>query len=146
MQINLNMKNGFEVSKDNWKQFIPYQAISSISSVKIIESDENYCIERRSYIGDNVCKIAGFTVALNNKSELFIHKESSKKYFPRFSKRYTILEILFSPKISCGLDEYSRNWLNHFEWDMEESLIEMKDMRNDLIDHFNKWKGFKNEQ
>ena len=137
-------ENGFEVSSDTFHHFfIPYQAISLIKGVEAreFEKEKHYNESYSRYFGNDVCKVVGFSVILNNNNEVFIYSEKYKKAFPRFSEKYSILKVLFSNDLAQGLDSYSRNWLKNLNLDMEDFMLEMEKIRNDLINHFNKWKN-----
>lgn len=140
-------KNGFEIhytSKNNkkWKEFIPFQAITSIGDVEVKVNYTNYDILLRQYTGEFVEKYCLFSI-FTDKREIKIYLYRDKKSFPRISdevKNWSVWKrFLFSGTNKEGLSEEANDWLYDYEKDMDEPIKHLTEVRDELIKHFNEW-------
>lgn len=142
------MKNGMEIYFTNYHVFIPYQSITAIKDVFVNINYRDYSIWNRRFTGENVEKYCSFNICLNDSKKVEILFKEDIKSFPRlpdyenwsFWKR-----ILFSGLNHEGLSKEANDWLNDKEKDMKESIEKLNVLRNEVIKHFNEWKGEKYE-
>jgi len=143
------LKNGFELeTKNNETIFIAYQGISIINGVKIgIIYGDLYDKISKAFIGDNVAKRCYFTIWMIDGKRITVSFKSGIRYFRRLSnelKNMSLIKKIIKGPNESGLDKESWFWLHHAEVDMEESVKELNDVRNTLIERFNEWKAEKN--
>lgn len=139
------LKNGIEIIySDNEKLFVAYQAIVKISDVYIDIDNSNIDYFSDYYFGDNVGKYAAFRIYLSNKQIITVVLKDGFKYFRRYDENEMLklpwLKRIFLCDLNKqGLDKKAEEWLLNKSLDMYEIVEKTKNVREDLVKHFNEW-------
>lgn len=137
------MKNGMEIRLNDYRKFIPYNAIVSINSVKVRVNYTNHDWLMQRFVGNDVEKYCSFFIVLgeNLKEEIYLKKDI--KRFPRlpdystwsFWKRFWVSGLNRE-----GLSEEANDWLYHDVLkDMDEPIANCNALRDEIIKKFNEW-------
>ena len=137
------MKNGMEIHLNDYRKFIPYQAIVSINNVKVRVNYANHDWFMQRFTEDNVEKYCSFFIILGDKLDEEIYLKKDIKRFPRlpdYSNWSAWKRFWVSGLNREGLSKEANDWLYHdVNKDMEEPLANCNALRDKIIEKFNEW-------
>lgn len=136
------LKNGMEIHYENYKQFVPYHAIARIDDVEVRTNYRDFVLLAGRFTGDYVMKNCIFDIQLLNGEKISIYDKNDTKSFPRlpdYSSWPMWKRILISGTNREGLSDDAAEWLKDKKRDMENSIEKMTELRNEIIENFNKW-------
>ena len=140
--INGIIINYIEENDNKKSKFIPYQAITLIGEIHQA-SDYGLCNIDGKYISKNVYSFYSFNIYLNDKTIIPIAIIQDKKSYPRLGKNYNQLsffkKLFFNLINDNGISNEAEAWLRNEE-NIKDTYKNIENLRNDLINHFNKWK------
>ena len=137
------MKNGMEIHFNDYRKFIPYQAIVSINDVKVRVNYANHDWLMQRFVGNDVEKYCSFFIIFgeNLKEEIYLKKDI--KRFPRlpdYSKWSAWKRFWLSGLNRAGLSSGANDWLYHDVLkDMDEPIVNCNTLRDEIIKKFNEW-------